>query len=92
MSKATIQSDRVKNLETDHHDCRYGAPSFSSGLLRLLFETSDKTNPRNWMIEFRCTTCGEPFFAYLAKYHDRIREALIENGIIPSSDKVGPNY
>jgi len=88
----TIVSDRVKGLETDHTDCRFAAPAFSTGV--LLYEPGpiSEEEPLGWMMEFACTVCKQKYFSYQVEFHERIREALIENGILPTAHKVGPNY
>ena len=92
MATRTVSSDRVKGLETDHTDCRYAAPAFSTGVLLHDSERIGEDEPIGWMMEFHCTVCKQKYFSYRAEFHERIREALIENGIIPAENKVGPSY
>jgi hypothetical protein len=88
----TITSDRLKGLEVDHTDCRFSAPAFSTGVLLHESTTIGEEEPKGWLMEFQCTVCQQSYFSYRAAFHDRIREALIENGILPPSHKVGPSY
>jgi hypothetical protein len=92
MALKRLFSDRLKGLETDHSDCRYAAPSHGTGVLELMMEGADETKPGDWVMEFYCSLCKQNYFSCEIEFHDRIREALIENGIIPASDKVGPSY
>jgi hypothetical protein len=92
MAKRTILSDRLKGLEIDHGADRYDANAVSTGLLRRSFESIGEEQPIGWVMEFYCTACKTKFFEYHAEFEERIREALIENGVIPASNKAGPNY
>lgn len=92
MAKRTIESDRLKGLEIDHGADRYDAPATSTGVLRRSFESIEEEQPMGWTMEFYCELCKTKFFEYHAQFDDRIREALIENGIAPASNKVGPKY
>jgi len=92
VAKRTIVCDRLKGLETDHTDCRFSAPAFATGVLVRGLDVFGEDEPIGWVMEFHCTLCNENYTAYLAIFHDQIRDALIENGIIPPSSKVGPNY
>lgn len=92
MAARTITSDRAKGFEVDHTACRYAAPAFSTGVLLHESKILGEDEPRAWLMEFDCTVCKQKYFSNRAEFHDRIREALIENGIIPAQNKVGPNY
>jgi len=92
VARRTIISARLRGLETDHTDCRFAAPSFSTGVLEHTIDTIDESEPIGWSMEFHCTVCKQKYFSYNIDFHESIREVLIENGIIPASNKVGPNY
>jgi hypothetical protein len=84
VTKRTLFSERLKGLEVDHTDCRFAAPAFSTGVLVHRADDIHEEEPIEWLMEFDCTLCKQKYFSYRAEFHERIREALVENGAISS--------